>query len=82
VWPEPPVSIIIPPPHVEHPIPPNVWPTPPGTPPGGQTGSISNPINLPPDVAGGIEPGFWAMAYFAELDGWVWVWVPVPTPKK
>jgi hypothetical protein len=72
------VSIIIPPPHVEHPIPPTVWPTPPGAPPGGQSGSIENPIELPPDYAGGDIPGFWALAYFPQLNGWIWVWVPVP----
>jgi hypothetical protein len=70
----------------EHPIvlpptpPPSVWPTPPGNPPGGQTGSPEHPINLPPSTAGGTSPGFWALAYFQELSGWVWVWVPVPTP--
>jgi hypothetical protein len=74
--------VILPPPHVEHPIPPTVWPEPPGPPPGGETGSISNPINLPPSEAGGTTPGFWALAYFQEINGWVWVWVPVPTPKK
>jgi hypothetical protein len=59
-----------------------VWPTPPGAPPGGETGSISNPINLPPAGAGGMEPGFWSLAFFEQLNGWVWVWVPVPTPGK
>lgn len=79
--------------HPAHPIvlppdpPPQVWPDPPGRPPGGQTGSISNPINLPPAGAGGTQPGFWALAYFQELKGWVWVWVPVantpePPPAK
>jgi hypothetical protein len=58
-----------------------VWPTPPGAPPGGQTGSVENPINRPPDEPGGPTQGFWAMAYFEQLNGWVWVWVPVPTPK-
>jgi hypothetical protein len=78
VWPSPGTP--------EHPIvlppepPPTVWPEPPGKPPGGQTGTPSNPINLPPTAAGGTQPGFWALAYFKELSGWVWVWVPVPTP--
>lgn len=77
VWPPPgrPAHPIVLPPDP----PPTVWPDPPGKPPGGQTGSISNPINLPPAGAGGTQPGFWALAYFQELDGWVWVWVPAPT---
>jgi hypothetical protein len=70
---------VIPPPHVEHPIPPNVWPTPPGAPPGGETGSPEHPINLPPDYAGGNMPGFWALAFFPP-SSWLWVWVPV-TPE-
>jgi hypothetical protein len=60
--------------------PPTIWPTPPGKPPGGVTGTPSQPINLPPTTAGGTQPGFWAEAYFEQLGGWVWVWVPVPTP--
>jgi hypothetical protein len=81
VWPNPPAGgVILPPPHVEHPIPPNIWPEPPGPPPGGETGSIENPINLPPSEAGGMSPGFWALAYFPQISGWLWVWVPVETP--
>jgi hypothetical protein len=84
IWPDPgpPPGIIVQPPwwpgHPEHPIPPEIWPTPPGPPPGGQTGSISNPIELPPSEDGGSQPGYWALAYFPQLSGWIWVWVPVP----
>jgi hypothetical protein len=78
IWPSPgtPTHPIVLPPDP----PPTIWPTPPGKPPGGETGSVSNPINLPPATAGGMQPGFWSLAYFEELNGWVWVWVPVPTP--
>jgi hypothetical protein len=29
-----------------------------------------------------MSPGFWSLAFFEQLNGWVWVWVPVPTPGK
>jgi hypothetical protein len=81
IWPNPPAGgIVIPPPHVEHPIPPSVWPTPPGPPPGGDTGSPSHPINLPPEEAAGDTPGFWALAFFPDQCVWKWVWVPVEVP--
>jgi hypothetical protein len=61
--------------------PPTVWPEPPGGPPGGQAGSPSHPINLPPESSGGTEPGFWAMGFFPEQGGWLWVWVPIGGPQ-
>jgi hypothetical protein len=84
IWPspgQPSHPIVYPPPpgiwpspgHPEHPI---VLPPPPG---GGETGTPTNPINEPPtEVAD--SPGYWAMAYFPEINGWVWVWVPVDLP--
>lgn len=73
--------------HPAHPIvlppepPPQVWPDPPGKPPGGQTGSPSNPINLPPNTIQSTH-GFWALCYFAEMGGWLWAWVPVQVEKS
>jgi hypothetical protein len=61
--------------------PPVVWPPLPTPPPGGDTGSPSNPINLPPSGPGGVEPGFWVMVYMANLNGWVWAWIPVGGTK-
>lgn len=75
--------IYFPPVHVEHPIPPAIWPSPPGPPPGGQTGSVSQPINAPPEALS--STGFWALTYYEALNGWVWVWVPIaaaPSEKK
>jgi hypothetical protein len=81
IWPEPPIpGVIVPPPHVEHPIPPTIWPTPPGPPPGGQTGSPSHPIELPP--TGLPTAGFWALAYFHQTQVWTWVLVPVAPEQR
>jgi hypothetical protein len=77
---------IVLPPYIDNslPIPPPViWPPRPDPPPGGQTGSPSHPINLPPATGTSLEPGFWAEAYLGtigknmEVNGWVWVWVPI-----
>lgn len=76
------------------PKPPTVWPGPGdpdfpgggkppdiGPPPGGgDPGSPTHPINLPPDALG--DTGFWHEAYAPKAGGWVWVWVPFPQPGK
>lgn len=54
--------------------PPDIGP-PPG---GGDSGSPTHPINLPPDALG--DTGFWHETYAPKAGGWVWVWVPFPQP--
>lgn len=63
-------------PHPSHPI---VHPQPPQPPGGGggQPGTPTPPINLPPEPA---PPGYkWEMHYAPQLNGWIWVLVPAPT---
>lgn len=71
-----------PPPNPAHPAHPIVTPPPSDKPPGGgDTGSITNPINLPPDTLREVQHGFWQLAFFPELGGWVWTWVVVDVAK-
>jgi hypothetical protein len=60
-FPSHPISPGGPPPHVEHPIPPGVWPTPPGSKPPGIWGGPGGlpPWVMPPIAPGGKPPGIW-----------------------
>jgi hypothetical protein len=95
VWPGPgypahPIAPGGPPPYPSHPIPPTVWPTPPGGAPPGVWGGANQPFPTPPIAPGGppsfpahpIPPVVWppgpGSAPLPPLE--IWGGAPVPHP--